>query len=40
MIDWEEVKKYWRRIKWLWKHRHEKNCRQKWRRMDRELSNY
>lgn len=24
-------------IRWLWKHRHEHNCRQKFRRMAREL---
>jgi hypothetical protein len=29
---------YWQCIKWLWKHRDEQNCRQKFRRMDRELN--
>jgi len=28
---------YWRVLKWLVKHRSEADCRQKWRRMEREI---
>lgn len=28
---------YWRVLKWIVRHREEPNCRQKWRRMDREV---
>lgn len=28
---------YWRVLKWIVAHRDETNCRQKWRRMDREV---
>jgi hypothetical protein len=31
------IKYYLRCIKWLWKHRVEENCRQKWRRTEREV---
>lgn len=31
------IKYYWRVIKWLWAHRGETNCRQKHKRMLREL---
>ncbi len=33
------IKYYLRCIKWLWTHRDEANCRQKWRRMAREIDN-
>lgn len=32
------IKYYFRCIKWLWQHRSERNNRQKYRRMDREVS--
>jgi hypothetical protein len=28
---------YWRVIRWLVQHRDERNCRQKWKRMEREI---
>ena len=31
------IKYYWRVIRWLYQHRNEMNCRQKWRRMEREM---
>lgn len=31
------IKYYFRRVKWLWAHRAERNCRAKWKRMEREL---
>ena len=31
------IKYYWRVIRWLYQHRNETNCRQKWRRMEREM---
>ena len=32
------IRYYYHRIKWMWAHRDETNCRQKWRRMEKELS--
>ena len=32
------IKYYLKCIKWLWKHKNDRNCRQKFRRMDREIS--
>lgn len=32
------IRYYWRVARWMWKHRYEQNCRQKWRRMDREIN--
>jgi hypothetical protein len=32
------IKYYLRVIGWIWKNRDVKNCRQKWRRMERELA--
>jgi hypothetical protein len=29
----------WRSLKWLWKHRKEKSCRQKWKRFAQEVEN-
>ena len=31
------LKYYMRCIKWVWQHRDERDCRQKWRRMSREV---
>ena len=31
------IRKYYQIAKWIWNHRAETDCRQKWRRMDREL---
>lgn len=35
----KKIKYYLRCIRWLWKHRHQSDCRQKWRRMEREVLN-
>ena len=32
-----KLRYYWRVIRWMVRHRGESNCRQKWRRMEREL---
>ena len=32
-----KIKYYWKCIRWLWKNRDVMNCRQKSRRMDREM---
>jgi hypothetical protein len=34
------VKRFFFIIRWLWKHRDERDCRQKLRRMERELSHH
>lgn len=31
------LKYYFLVARWMWKHRNERNCRQKWRRMEREI---
>jgi hypothetical protein len=33
-----KIRYFIRLIRWLYKHRAEQNCRQKWRRMERELN--
>jgi len=33
----EKIKRFFRIAIWMYKHRDEKDCRQKWRRMEREL---
>jgi hypothetical protein len=32
------IRFYWARLKWLYQHRAERDCRQKWKRMERELA--
>jgi len=32
------IKYYFNCMKWLWKHKDERNCRQKFRRMDSEVT--
>jgi hypothetical protein len=33
----EKLRYYFRIARWLYQHRNEQNCRQKWRRMEREM---
>ena len=33
----KRIKYYWNVARWMWRHRTETDCRQKWRRMSREL---
>ena len=33
-----QIKYYYQVFRWIIRHKKEKNCRQKWKRMDRELS--
>jgi hypothetical protein len=36
---WKTLRYYFRIARWMWRHRTEKDCRQKWKRMERELKN-
>lgn len=33
----KRIRYYLAVLRWMWRHRTEKDCRQKWRRMEREL---